>query len=104
MMLTNARHHIPVRTTPRASTGTGLSRATANLDTKADSANITQTTVLPVWFSQLSVWLFDGWSGPKLWVLCKSLFIHSFIHSGDLYSTSSRDYYSEALPAQSRTK
>src|SRR6218665_377491 len=30
--------------------------------------------------------------------------IHSFIHSGDLYSASSRDYYSEALPAQSRTK
>ena len=30
--------------------------------------------------------------------------IHSFIHSGDLYSTSSRDYYSEALPAQSRIK
>jgi len=28
----------------------------------------------------------------------------SFIHSGDLYSASSRDYYSEALPAQSRTK
>src|SRR6218665_2569020 len=27
-----------------------------------------------------------------------------FIHSGDLYSASSRDYYSEALPAQSRTK
>src|SRR6218665_753492 len=31
-------------------------------------------------------------------------FIHSFIHSGDLYSASSRDYYSEALPAQPRTK
>ena len=30
--------------------------------------------------------------------------IHSFIHSGDLYSASSRDYYSEALPAQPRTK
>src|SRR6218665_399612 len=30
--------------------------------------------------------------------------IHSFIHSGDLYSASSRDYYSEALRAQSRTK
>ena len=30
-------------------------------------------------------------------------FIHSFIHSGDLSSTSSRDYYSEALPAQSWT-
>src|SRR6218665_2312114 len=28
----------------------------------------------------------------------------SFIHSGDLYSASSTDYYSEALPAQSRTK
>ena len=28
----------------------------------------------------------------------------SFIHSGDLYSAFSRDYYSEALPAQSRTK
>jgi len=25
--------------------------------------------------------------------------LHSFIHSGDLYSTSSRDYYSETLPA-----
>jgi len=23
-------------------------------------------------------------------------FIHSFVHSGDLYSASSRDYYSEA--------
>ena len=32
------------------------------------------------------------------------LIIHSFIHSGDLYSASSRDYYSEALPAQPRTK
>src|SRR6218665_4091289 len=31
-------------------------------------------------------------------------FIHSFIHSEDLYSASSRDYYSEALPAQPRTK
>jgi len=32
-------------------------------------------------------------------------FIHSYIHSGDLYSaSSSRDYYSEVLPAQSRTK
>ena len=30
--------------------------------------------------------------------------IHSFMHSGDLYSASSRDYYSEALPAQPRTK
>src|SRR6218665_10931 len=30
--------------------------------------------------------------------------IHSFILSGDLYSTSSRDYYSEALPAQSNIK
>src|SRR6218665_2047463 len=29
---------------------------------------------------------------------------HSFIHSEDLYSASSRDYYSEALPAQPRTK
>ena len=28
----------------------------------------------------------------------------SLIHSGDLYSAFSRDYYSEALPAQSRTK
>src|SRR6218665_819740 len=27
---------------------------------------------------------------------------HSFIHSGDLYSASSRHYSSEALPAQSR--
>jgi len=31
-------------------------------------------------------------------------FIHSFVHSGNLFSASSRDYYSEALPAQSRTK
>jgi len=30
--------------------------------------------------------------------------IHSFIHSGDLYSASSRHYYSEALPAQSRQR
>ena len=30
--------------------------------------------------------------------------LYSFIHSGDLYSASSRDVYSEALPAQSRTK
>jgi len=30
--------------------------------------------------------------------------IHSFIHSGDLYSASSRHYYSEALPAQSQPK
>src|SRR6218665_223460 len=29
---------------------------------------------------------------------------HSFTHSGDLYSASSRDYYSEALPAQSCSK
>src|SRR6218665_1316241 len=36
--------------------------------------------------------------------ICRCVFIHSFIHSGDLYSASSRDYYSEALPAQSRTK
>jgi len=28
----------------------------------------------------------------------------SFIHSGYLYRASSRDYVSEALPAQSRTK
>src|SRR6218665_2406718 len=33
-----------------------------------------------------------------------NLFIHSFIHSEDLYNAFSRDYYSEALPAQSRTK
>jgi len=33
-----------------------------------------------------------------------SVFIHSLAHSGDLYSTSSRDYHSEALPAQSRPK
>src|SRR6218665_2576343 len=32
------------------------------------------------------------------------IYTYSFIHSGDLYSASSRDYYSEALPAQSRTK
>src|SRR6218665_1603874 len=29
---------------------------------------------------------------------------YTFIHSGDLYNASSRDYYSEAIPAQSRTK
>jgi len=28
----------------------------------------------------------------------------SFIHSGDLYSASSRNYYSEALPSKSQTK
>jgi len=28
----------------------------------------------------------------------------SFIHSGDLYSASSRHYYPEALPAQSCSK
>jgi len=33
-----------------------------------------------------------------------SEYIYSFIHSGDLYSASSRHYYSEALPAQSRPK
>jgi len=32
------------------------------------------------------------------------ILFYSFIHSVDLYSASSRDYYSEALPAQSRTK
>jgi len=30
--------------------------------------------------------------------------IHSFIYSGDLYSASSRDYYTEALPDQSQPK
>ena len=30
--------------------------------------------------------------------------LHSFIHTGDLYITSSKDYYSEALPAKSQTK
>src|SRR6218665_554458 len=30
--------------------------------------------------------------------------MNSFIHSGDLYSTSSRDNYSEAFPAQSQKK
>ena len=39
-----------------------------------------------------------------LHTLCVFRFIHSFIHSEDLYSASSRDYYSEALPAQPRTK
>src|SRR6218665_4173441 len=29
-------------------------------------------------------------------------YIHSFIHSRHLYTASSRDYYSQALPAQSR--
>src|SRR6218665_548919 len=33
-----------------------------------------------------------------------TIFIHSFIHSEGLYRASSRDYYSEALPAQPRTK
>jgi len=33
-----------------------------------------------------------------------SVLIHSVIHSGDLYSASSRHYYSEALRAQSQTK
>jgi len=36
---------------------------------------------------------------------CLSVYTFTFysvIHSGDLYSASSRDYYSEALPAQSR--
>jgi len=33
-----------------------------------------------------------------------TVLIHSFIHSGDLYSTSSTHYYSEAPPAQSRPK
>jgi len=32
------------------------------------------------------------------------LFIHSFIHSGDLYSASPRHYYSESLQAQSWPK
>jgi|SRR6218665_1200460 len=32
------------------------------------------------------------------------ILIHSFIHSRNLYNVFSRDYYSEALPAQSRTK
>src|SRR6218665_2668446 len=49
---------------------------------------------------------FDYWGGGKRGVLphLNYSFIHSFIHSGDLYSAYSRDYYSEALPAQSRTK
>jgi len=33
-----------------------------------------------------------------------SAMYHSFIHSGDLYSASSRANYSEALPAQPRPK
>src|SRR6218665_1431347 len=41
---------------------------------------------------------------PKDHITYTETFIHSFIHSGDLYSASSRDYYSEALPAQPRTK
>src|SRR6218665_371445 len=41
---------------------------------------------------------------PKLKRQSCQHFIHSFIHSGDLYSASSRGYYSEALPAQPRTK
>src|SRR6218665_203981 len=35
---------------------------------------------------------------------CSSFYIQSFIHSRDLYSASSRYYYSEALQAQSRPK
>src|SRR6218665_1199381 len=38
-----------------------------------------------------------------LWPFSCSL-LSSFIHSGDLYSASSRHYYSKALPAQSRPK
>src|SRR6218665_3696145 len=36
--------------------------------------------------------------------ICSKTLFHSFIHSGDLYSASSRHYYSEALPAQSWPK
>src|SRR6218665_644923 len=44
-------------------------------------------------------------SSPALkFMLGKNCLIHSFIHSGDLYSASSRDCYSEALPVQPRTK
>jgi len=42
-----------------------------------------------------------------LFILSSSLspiIFYSFIHSGDLYSASSRHYYSEAHPAQSRPK
>src|SRR6218665_4024346 len=35
---------------------------------------------------------------------CIFIATHSFIHSGDLCSASSRHYYSEALPAQSQPK
>jgi len=28
--------------------------------------------------------------------------LYSFVHSGDLHTASSRDYYPEALPSQSR--
>ena len=37
-------------------------------------------------------------------ITLQNALFYSFIHSGDLYSASSRDYYSEALPAQSRPK
>ena len=37
-----------------------------------------------------------GYSGDLQLYLCASHF-HSFIHSGNLYSASSRDYYSEVL-------
>jgi len=41
----------------------------------------------------------------SLWLISYHvLYIHSFIHSGNLYSASSKHYYSEALPAQSRPK
>jgi len=42
----------------------------------------------------------EWWNDNVKWCL----FIHSFIHSGDLYSTSSRDHYSEVLSAQSTAK
>jgi len=37
-------------------------------------------------------------------IIISDLFFNSFNHSGDSYSTSSRDNYSEALPTQSWTK
>ena len=51
----------------------------------------------------------SGFRAERLCYLVQFLIIiiinyFSFIYSGDLYSASSRDYYSEALPAQSRTK
>ena len=39
--------------------------------------------------------------GFRFWLCSYFKHIHSFIHSGDLYGASSRDYYSEEVPAKS---